>query len=71
MTKDVERSSIRFAIFVDRDNLGPMQMDFYYLTDSEDEFGHVGLKEDGWYSSTIPAGPDDSQSSSYSASMYS
>jgi hypothetical protein len=51
MAEDVMSSSVRFAIFVDRDATA-MQMDFYYETDVQGQFGHVWMQENGWYSSS-------------------
>jgi hypothetical protein len=49
MAKDVLNSSVRFAIFVDP-NATAMQMDFYYETEVQGQFGHVWMQENGWYS---------------------
>ena len=67
MAKDVMNSSIRFAIFVDPDATA-MQMDFYYETDVQGQFGHVWMQEKGWYSNATY--DSSSSSNSYTDSGY-
>jgi len=74
MTKDVRKSFIRFAIFIDP-RKPAMKMDFFYGTTLPGSVSHVQVVENGWYpaatSTTAAYAPASGQSSnSYAQSGY-